>query len=519
MPLADARSLLEEFRSDWTASDPRIAACAADPVHWLEHYGKTYDPRLLPGDPFIPFRPFPRQVDFLRWLQEREAAAADGLAEKSRDMGLTWLCVAYAVHGWLFRPGFAAGFGSRKLELVDRIGDPSSIFEKIRILLRNQPEWLMPAGWSPKEHDNHCRILNPATGATITGEGGDEIGRGGRTTIYFVDEAAFLEKPQRVEASLSQTTQCRIWVSTPNGPGNIFYQKRHGGKVPVFTFHWRDDPRKGATWYAREKARLDPVTLASEVDIDYTASVEGICIPAKWVRAAVGLPLPEGRTCIAGLDVAEEGRNRSVFIARRGPVIRAGEITDWGQALTTETAWRARDECRRVGATILKYDCIGVGAGVKGTLETSEEPLGFWAAGINVGAAPTDAVWPNGKTSREQFLNLRAELWWRLRARFEKAYQYRLYVNGEEGGVERPADEMISIPDHPQLIADLSLPLHFRTDTGKIKIEGKNAMARRGVKSPDFAEALLLTEAPDPDDNPLAGLISQGSARGWSPRR
>ncbi len=77
-------------------------------------------------------------------------------------------------------------------------------------------------------------------------------------------------------------------------------------------------------------------------------------------------------------------------------------------------------------------------------------------------------------------------MWWTLRRRFEKAYEF------VEQGVKHPLEEMISIPDHPQLIAELSLPLSEYTETGKIKLESKDAMRRRGVKSPDFGDALVL---------------------------
>lgn len=477
-------SLLRSIEEDHAEERAR---CAADIVHWLNTYGWTYDPRLLPADPFIPFKPYPRQVEFLRWLEEREAKQEGGLAEKSRDVGFTWLCCAYAVHGFLFRPGFAAGFGSRKLELVDRIGDPSCIFEKMRMLLRRVPPWQLPHGFKWDEHANHCRILNPESGASVTGEGGDNIGRGGRTTLYFIDEAAFLEHAQSVEASLSQTTRVPIWVSTPNGQGNPFATKRHGGQVPVFTFHWKDDPRKGEAWYAEQRRLLDPVTVAQELDIDYTASIEGICIPARWVRAAVGLELPASESCVAALDVAEEGRNRNVYLCRRGPVV--SRVFDWGQCNTTETAHRAREEAEKDHATILHFDCIGVGAGVKGTLESMERTLPFQVSPINVGHPPSVIRWENGKTSREQFINLKAELWAKMRLRFERTFEY------VESGVQRDPSELISIPNHPALIAQLSSVLWFRTETGKMKMESKEQLARRGVASPDFAEALMLSEA------------------------
>src|SRR5262249_29852206 len=157
---------------------------------------------------------------------------------------------------------------------------------------------------------------NPANGATITGEGGDQIGRGGRASVYFVDEAAFLERPRSGERALSQTTRVRIDVSTHNGPGTPFYAKRFGGKGAVLVMDWKDGPRKNHTetradgttvypWYEEQKRRYDPVTVAQEIDRDPHASVENITIPAAWVRAAVGLRLPAGDVPVAGLDVAE----------------------------------------------------------------------------------------------------------------------------------------------------------------------------------------------------------------------
>lgn len=478
---------LQRVNADRHLQALELAMCGRDVVHFVNTWGWTYDPRRFPT--VLPFDLFPKQVEMLRWLADREQAQEDGLVEKSREVGVTWLCCVYALHGWLFRDGFHAGFGSRKLDLVDQIGNPDSIFEKIRFFLYQLPGWMAPLGFRRGQHDNEARLVNPANGSTLTGEGGDNIGRGGRATIYFVDESAFLERPDSVERSLSQNTPCRIDVSTPNGPGNVFATKRFSGKVPVFTLHWRDDPRKDEAWYARQKAMKDAVTIAQELDIDYTASVEGITIPAAWVRAAVNLPLSAGKgLVVGGYDVAEEGRDVSVLIVRQGPVVRVP--VSWGACNTTEGAWRAHSEALRLGVVTLHYDAGGPGMGVKGTWEAARQDphflLGFEAIAVNFGGTPTDSYWPDGQTSAEKFLNLRAEMWWRLRARFEKAYECR-----EQGITHRP-EEMISIPDHPQLIAELSQPLSFRTNTGKVKLEAKDDMRRRGVKSPDFGDALAL---------------------------
>ena len=47
---------------------------------------------------------------------------------------------------WIFEPGTAVGFGSRNADLVDQLGDPKTIFAKIRQIIENLPEFLKPAG-------------------------------------------------------------------------------------------------------------------------------------------------------------------------------------------------------------------------------------------------------------------------------------------------------------------------------------------------------------------------------------
>jgi phage terminase large subunit len=462
-------------------------------VYWIDKYCYTYDPRTVAKA--LPFKLWPKQVEFIRWIQEREEAFRktgideEGLCEKSRDAGVTFLCAAYALHHWLFEPGYAVGFGSHKLEYVDKLGDPKCIFEKIRFMLRRLPPDMLPKGFKWNTDSKRSTLINPENGATITGEGGDDIGRGGRTALYFIDEAAFIERADNIEASLLGNTAVRIDVSTPNGVGNPFYRKRYSGKVPVFTLHWKDDPRKNDAWAAEIKTRKGSVVFASQFDLDYAASKEGVTIPGIWVRAAIEFPYPQRSSkCIAGVDIGEEGADLSVFLPRWGPVV--GPPVHWGCSNTTQTAWRIRDEAWAVGAQEVDYDEPGPGLGVKGTFNSSEKPLGFLAKPINTGVPPTESIWPDGETSQEKFLNLKAELWWLVRCRFERTYEYVTKQNESH----KP-EEMISIPNHPQLIQELSIPLHSRTDKGKIKIESKEDLRRRGVKSPDFAEALVLSEA------------------------
>ena len=61
--------------------------------------------------------------------------------------------------------------------------------------------------------------------------------------------------------------------------------------------------------------------------------------------------------------------------------------------------------------------------------------------------------------------------------------------------IKHPHHELISIPNDPQLISELSAPLFFYRDNGKLKIESKEDMRKRGVSSPNMADAVVISFA------------------------
>lgn len=459
-----------------------------NPIDFISDWLVTYDPRSNPA--FMPFVLWPKQAEYIQWLRERYQRKEDGLVEKSRDAGATYLNAAFALWLWLFESGSKVSFGSRKEALVDKMGDPDTIFEKIRIMLRELPVEFLPEGYDERRHATFMKFVNPQNGSTITGEAGDNIGRGGRSGVYFKDESAFYERPELIDAALSQNSDVKIDVSTPNGNGNPFWKKRFSGKIPVFVFDWRDDPRKDDTWYQKQKDTLEPWILAQEVDRDYNASVEGICIPARYVQAAINLDIPANGGTAAGLDVADEGGDSNALIIRRG--VRVTHIEAWKYGDTTETSRHAVLTCDAHQVDLINYDSIGVGAGVKGELKslkeriTSEGRFFPAIAGVNSGSAELLDMYSEDRTEKDMFLNRRASMWWRMRRRFERTYEY---FNGIK---DWPVDELISIPADQELISELSQPLREITDSGKIRIESKAKMLKRGIKSPNKADALML---------------------------
>src|SRR3954452_20103267 len=67
-------------------------------------------------------------------------------------------------------------------------------------------------------------------------------------------------------------------------------------------------------------------------------------------------------------------------------------------------------------------------------------------------------------------------------------------------GLAHPLEAVLLLPGDEALARQLASPRWFRTETGKVPIEDKERLRRRGVKSPDRADALVLTfhEPPAP---------------------
>lgn len=487
----------------------------ADPTNgfalFLQDWCWTFDPRNtgnMPKD--LPFVPWPRQLEFAAWLQGLEEAGDDGVVDKSRDVGVTWLVVFYVVWRWLTVDGWSGSVGSRKAELLDRLGDPKSVFWKIEYAVRMLPPWLRPLGFDFRKHRNFARLVNPENGATITGEAGPEMGRGGRSSFYFLDEFGVMPRAKQVRAAVADNARSVVYASTATGPDTEFYSLIHEGNLSHFRLSWRDDPRRDDEWRAEYLRKYGAAITAREVDIDYSGGGDDVLIPHDWVRAAVGLDLGDtGRIRTAGLDVADSGEAETVYVERLGASVVI--LDAWKGKNPVDSAAIVADRCQANMVESLRYDSIGVGAGVAGVLNAYGQ-LSFDHVGVNVGLASTSAVYDDapGRSARERFANLKAELWWALRLRFWNSY--RLVVRGDE--VDPAA--CISIPDDQRLISQLCTPRMMSNERGLLKVESKASLQRRGVASPDRADALVLAFAPT---QPKSEVAVYGSASLVAARR
>lgn len=212
-------------------------------AEFISDWGCTYEPRNVEiGLPaMLPFVMFPRQVECVNWIIDRWKGQEPGIIEKSREVGLSWITVGMGCALCLFNRGMSIGFGSYLKDYVDLTGDFKAIFVKARFFMDALPA-IFQDGWDSDNDAPYMRMFFRQSESQWGGQVGDDIGRGDRKGIYFIDEAAHLEHPQLVDAALSNTTNCRIDLSSVNGRANSFAERRHSGNIPVFTFHWRAQP-------------------------------------------------------------------------------------------------------------------------------------------------------------------------------------------------------------------------------------------------------------------------------------
>ena len=482
-------------------------------VQFIDDWGVTYDPRNIERNlpAIIPFVLFDRQkewIDELMWCWQNQKPLA---SVKSRDMGLSWLSVAAACSICLFYKGVSIGFGSRKEEYVDKIGQPKSIFFKLRMFMVNLPPEFR-GGFDIKKHSPFMRLEVPASSSIITGECGDGIGRGDRQSIYIVDEAAFLPRPQLTESSLSATTNCRIDISTPNGSDNPFADKVRNPKYKTFIFHWRDDPRKDIDWYNKQIEELDPVTVAQEIDIDFNASKEGIVIPSAWVQSAIdaheklGIEIT-GERCGA-YDVADRGIDLNAFCGGQGILIDHLEL--WSGKEATDDIFESVERCFMTcdmnGYESFRYDGDGLGAACKGDARVINERRkndGQKEINVNIFCGSHAVVDPKfemvkGRKNVDMFANHKAQSWWHLRLLFRNVHRA---VNGKS----YDPDEIISLSSKikglEKLTTELSQPT-YSLKNGKILVDKQPD----GSKSPNAADSVMIYFSPS-DLNTFSDLL------------
>jgi hypothetical protein len=213
-------------------------------------------------------------------------------------------------------------------------------------------------------------------------------------------------------------------------------------------------------WVEERKIRwgVNSPIYQSKVLGEFPDLSDDTLILPRWIEAAQKRTLERTRRPIIAADIARFGEDETVIMRREGGWIRVYRAHH--KADTTVTAGHIAKAMRDIDDEAGKNDWVraiidvpGVGGGVVDRLAELDLPV----IPYNGGEAPID---------KERFVNARAEDYWNLRELFE---------NGE-----------IDIDELDDVLAAQLGSLKWAIDPrGRIKIESKDEMRKRGMPSPD----------------------------------
>ena len=232
--------------------------------YFIEHYLSTFNADERKE---VPFRLFPRQVEFLRSLCENP----NTIAIKHRQAGITTVSSAWVTGQCVFA-------SSKSPETILCIGNKLDIsqqlVEKIGIFLDQVPRWMWGSEYyspDPKSEKNTKSIYKARNKQYIelfngcrihARSSGENAARGiSAVSILIFDEAAFIQNgttvyAQAVAATASVKDAKIIMVSTPNGKDALYYKTyvnaldKKNNYNPV-EFKWFQDLRynRYLKWY------------------------------------------------------------------------------------------------------------------------------------------------------------------------------------------------------------------------------------------------------------------------------
>jgi phage terminase large subunit len=289
--------------------------------------------------------------------------------------------------------------------------------------------------------------------------------------LFLIDEASGI--PDIVfevgMGALSTPSAKVVMAGNPTRTSGFFYDTHRSLRDRWHTMHVNclDVPRaQGDIDDIRAKYGDNSNAWRVRVLGEFPTADDETVIPLELVMTAVGRNVASLEYYpVWGVDVARFGDDRTALAKRQA-----------NKLLEPVKSWTSTDLMATTGKIKAEYDAtpseqkpieilidvIGLGAGV---YDRCKE-LGLPVRGVNVGEAAS---------ARENCARLRDELWFKGREWFQ--------------------DKAGSMPKDDALIVELTGPTYAFTSTGKMVVESKADMKKRGLRSPDLADAFLLTFA------------------------
>lgn len=300
-------AILEKAMNNKELQDIEIELCRRDILYFFKNYlwtdrNPTFFDNTYPD--ILPFIPFPFQEEYITQVwesieewnkpvsQRKPWVLTNVFIEKSRQMWISWITAWILLYWFLFH-NHKYTIISRTAEEVDTAWDMDSMFEKIRFMIRELPDWILPKWFSKELGKNktnaYMRITDPNSWASITGKSANpDAWRWWTRNAIFMDEMAFMSNAHTINKAAWNNTPCRIFNSTPNWEWNEFFRMRQlcleridketGNVLPPeikwLRYHRSEHPHYTQAWYDWKTKGMSKEQIAQELEIDYNTAIE-----------------------------------------------------------------------------------------------------------------------------------------------------------------------------------------------------------------------------------------------------
>jgi hypothetical protein len=288
--------------------------------------------------------------------------------------------------------------------------------------------------------------------------------------LFLIDEASGVVEQvfQVAEGALSTDGAFVVMAANPTREDGYFFDSHHKMRERWAALHWdgEQSPLVSRTYVddMRLKYGEDSPVYQVRVKGNFVTAVDGV-IPLSLCEAARTREVAASGQRRWGLDPARFGDDSTALAKRHGNV-QPEPTKEWHGKDTMQTVGLLKAEFDATPAAerpeVICIDVIGLGAGV---VDRAKE-IGLPVVGVNVAESAS---------ANDHYNRLRDELWFKGREWLE-ARDCRM-------------------ADDDALVAELTTPKYTILSSGKIKVEGKDELRKRGVKSPNRADAWLMTFA------------------------
>ena len=310
--------------------------------------------------------------------------------------------------------------------------------------------------------------------------------------MIVVDEASGVSDPimEAILGTLTGADNKLLLMGNPNRIEGVFFDafNKDRDKFKTHTVSSRDSKRtsKDNIEMLESKYGKDSDVCRVRIDgqcpkgaLDSFISLETVELACSSLNKLEQADVDAAQILHVGVDVARFGDDKTVITPRIST--KVFEFRKYVKKSTMETAGNVLMCCKeymkkfpQLKNCIVKVDDSGVGGGVTDRLKEviKVERLPIKVIPVNNGESATD----------DYYFNLGGQLWGQVKELLEVNFSNNMQGKAVE----------IELPNDSEMIKQLSVRKYHMTSKGKIQLESKDDMKKRGLGSPDVADSLAL---------------------------